>query len=314
MVCLNKEKIITILIVTGVIILTGYITVYYLLKGKQVVVSDIRGYEVKEAVRICKSRGLYLKERAERFDENIPEGCIISQDPLAGEYVKKGRTVFVTVSRGLKMISVPDLKDESLRQAKIRLSQSLLTVGTEFKVYSKKVPEGYVITQNPVANLSVERNTPVNLLVSLGEREINYIMPDLTKGKFSNVRKELYRSKIMIKKVSYTSVEEVEKDTVVAQEPLAGFKIRKGDSVTLTVNLKESEKNYRLINVMYNVPKGNLLEKRVKLIILDNDGSKEIFNDLTKGGNSIEKTVKVNGEAILQVYINNEFVEERKYD
>jgi len=311
---LDKDKVKRIIIFISIIIVSSYITMVYLLKGKQVIVPDIRGRKVEEARKICLAKGLYMKESDEKFDEDVPEGAIISQDPLPGEYVKQGRTIFVTISSGLKMVTVPDLKGESIREAKIRLSQNNLVLGISSKVHSKDIPEGFIITQNPLPNLTVKRNTSVNVLVSLGEEEESYIMPNLIHKKFSIAKRALFKVKLPLKTVNYVYQDGIDKDIIIEQFPPAGTKIKKGDSVTLTVNLKESDKVYKLVNIIYNVPKGGLVEKRVKMIILDNDGTREVYNEMVRSGMTIEKSVKISGEAILQIFVNNELVEERKYD
>ncbi len=310
-----NERLKTILIFSGIVLLTGYLTMVFVIKGKQVIVPDINGLILAEARKTCTSRGLYIKEKSQMFDENMPEGSVIAQDPLAGENVKQGRTVFVTVSSGLKMISVPDLKDQNIRQSRILLTQSGLLPGKKgAESYSAEIPEGYIIAQNPPPNLSVKRNSTVEVLVSLGEKEISYIMPDFKGRQLSGARKSLASVKLMIKKINYATINGFENGMVVRQDPEAGEKIKKGESVILTVNARESEKTYRLIAVKYNVPTGGLLEKRVKITVMDNDGSRDIYNEIAKSGALIEKSVKVNGEAVLQFYVNNELKEERKND
>ncbi|MFH1824095.1 MAG: PASTA domain-containing protein [Candidatus Firestonebacteria bacterium] len=311
---MDKDKIKRITIFIGVIIVSGYMTMVYLLKGKQVIVPDVKGRQIDEARKFCLTKELYIKKSGEKFDENIPEGYISSQDPLAGEYVKQGRTIFITISRGLKMVTVPDLKEESVREAKIRLFQNNLTVGSYSKVHSKDVSSGLIITQNPPPNLSVKRNTTVNLLISTGEKEKSYIMPNLVQKKFSLIKRALIKASLPIKTVNYVYQEGLDKDIIVEQFPLAGARIKKGDSVTLTVNLKESDKVYKLINLVYNVPKGGLIEKKIRVVVLDNDGTREVCNEMRKSGSTIEKSIKVSGETILQIFVNNELVEERKYD
>ena len=310
-----NERFKTILVFSGIVIVTGYLTMVFVIRGKQVIVPDLNGLILEEAAKTCNSRGLYVKEKSQMYDEDMPEGAVVAQDPLAGENVKKGRTVFVTVSSGLKMINVPDLKEQNARQAKILLAQSGLVLGEEGSaVYSSEIPEGYIVAQNPPPNLTVRRSSKVNVLVSLGEKDVSYIMPDFKGRQLAVARKALASVKIMIKKINYATINGLEKGTVILQGPEAGDKVKKGESVVFTINARENEKEYRLVDVKYIVPKGGLLEKRIKFIVMDNDGSRDVLNEIAKSGSVIEKSVKVNGEASLQIYVNNEFKEERKYD
>ncbi len=311
---MNIKKLKTISVFALFFFLTVYLTMAYVIRGKSVVIPNVKGYQVQEARKKLIEKGLYLKEGTESFSETVPGGCVMAQDPLEGAYVKAGRTVYVTVSRGLKMVSVPDLREQNARQAKIILLQNGLNFGTTARVATKAVPEGCVLAQNPAANTMLKRNSSVNVLLSTGEKEVYYIMPNIIGKKYEMIRKSLHNFNLNIGKVSYGKLTGFDKGTVTDQSPLPGLKIKKGGSVELTVNLSDSEKKYRLVNILYTVKKGGLGMKRVRLVLLDNDGSREIYNDMARAGGIIENAVKVSGEAILQVYINNELLEERKYE
>ena len=170
------------------------------------------------------------------------------------------------------------------------------------------------MAQNPIANAMVKRNAPVNVLMSIGEKEVYYVMPNIIGTKYEMIRRSLYNFKLNIGKVSYGNLNGYDKGAVIDQSPAPGSKIKKGGTVNLTVNLAASEKKYRLLNILYTVQKGGLGVKRVRLLILDNDGSREIYNDMARAGSTIENSVKVSGEALLKVYINNEFIETIKYE
>ncbi|OGF45966.1 MAG: hypothetical protein A2452_07810 [Candidatus Firestonebacteria bacterium RIFOXYC2_FULL_39_67] len=311
---MDKEKLKTIGIFALIFFVTLYLTMAYVIRGKSVIVPDIKGFPVEEARKILVSKGLALKERAESFSESIPDGCVMVQDPIEGSYIKAGRTVDVTVSRGLKMVTVPDIREQNARQSKILLSQSGLNIGIISKITTKDTPEGYIIAQNPMANSSIKRNAAVNVLASSGEKEIYYVMPNLMGKKYETVRKSLYSVKLNVGNVSYKTVSGFEKGSIVNQYPLPGSRVKKNSSVDLTVNYAENEKQYRLISVLYTVERGGLSVKRVRLVILDNDGSREIYNDMSRSGSTIEKSVRVSGSVILQVFINNEMKEERPYE
>jgi len=63
-------------------------------------------------------------------DDVADIGSVVKQDPLAGEVVKPGRTVYITIVRKLpKMIQMPNLVDKTSRQA----SAFLNMIGLEVK-------------------------------------------------------------------------------------------------------------------------------------------------------------------------------------
>jgi len=64
------------------------------------------------------------------YDNIKPGGSIVSQDPLPGSMVKKGRNVYLTVVAILpEMVLMPDLKDLTIRQAVNILESGKLKVG-----------------------------------------------------------------------------------------------------------------------------------------------------------------------------------------
>ncbi len=310
-----NEKLKKVIVFGCLVLLTGYLTMTFVIRGKQVMVPNIKGLMLLNARQVCGSKGLYLEERAKVFDENLPEGSVTAQEPLPGEYVKKGRRIFVTVSSGLKMINVPDLKDQNMRQARILLSQSGLKLGElAARVYSGDAPAGSVLAQNPPPNLAVKRGAGVDVLVSLGERELYYVMPNLAGVPLPTVRKALYAAKLLTVKISYSQDPAFGKDCVISQNPLPGEEIKKGAVVSLIVNGKTEANRFRQAVLKFVVPRGGLLEKRVRVSVLDNDGLTDIYNEIMRSGSTLERSLKLNGEAVVRIYINNELNREEKYD
>ena len=69
--------------------------------GKQTVaVPDLRGKTVSEAINLIFEANLKVGTSTEEFDDLIPDGSIVSQDPGAGQIVSQGLTVNYVVSKG----------------------------------------------------------------------------------------------------------------------------------------------------------------------------------------------------------------------
>ena len=63
---------------------------------------------------------------------------------------------------------VPDVVGLSQADAGAAINAAKLIIGTTAHQYSEMVPEGLVISQNPAAGTTVERGSPVDIVVSLG--------------------------------------------------------------------------------------------------------------------------------------------------
>jgi serine/threonine-protein kinase len=80
-------------------------------KGPQPInVPDTSGKDLSAARRELKTAGLATGNTREEFSEVVPKGGVISQSPLAGNQVRKGSPVDLTISKGPEPI--PDPQDE----------------------------------------------------------------------------------------------------------------------------------------------------------------------------------------------------------
>ncbi|OFS41365.1 Stk1 family PASTA domain-containing Ser/Thr kinase [Corynebacterium sp. HMSC069E04] len=78
--------------------------------GKEVTeVPDITGMKLDEATTALEEAGLELNTDVEQVNDEAPAGEIISQNPAGGAQLSKGSKVRVTVSKGQKEVSVPDV-------------------------------------------------------------------------------------------------------------------------------------------------------------------------------------------------------------
>ncbi len=74
----------------------------------------------------------------------------------------------VTITAAVPMISVPDVTGLVQTEAESQITAVGLAVGTITTEYHTAVLENHVISQNPIAETSVEENSTVDLIVSLG--------------------------------------------------------------------------------------------------------------------------------------------------
>ena len=104
------------------------LTIYrdYLKVPDEVQVPDVTNMEIKEAYEAIESVGLRLQVHENRYDKVVKKRIVLDQNPEGGKMVREGRTILVVVSLGPELMSVPKLTGESLRTAKISLSNAKL--------------------------------------------------------------------------------------------------------------------------------------------------------------------------------------------
>lgn len=145
------------------------VTIVVSLGQKPATVPDIRGMSAADAEAALSAEGL-VGSASEDYSDTVEAGKVISQSVDPNSEVDKGTTVSYVVSLGpeTKYVTVPGLGGYTEEQARQRLTNAGLNVGTVDTAYSSTVSKGYVISQTASAGSSVEEGTSVGFTVSLG--------------------------------------------------------------------------------------------------------------------------------------------------
>ncbi len=143
------------------------LTIYndYLNIPEEVQVPEVVGMEIRDAYEAIESEGLRLQIHESRYDKTVPKRVVLSQNPAASRAVRKGRTVLVSVSLGPELIEVPNVVGDSLRSARIAISNAKLSVGEvtfEDPAYGQ---DEAILNQNPSGLKEVQRGQQIHLHV-----------------------------------------------------------------------------------------------------------------------------------------------------
>jgi serine/threonine-protein kinase len=187
-------------------------------------VLDLKQADAEQKLTALGLKVTVTKEASDTADAGIVTG----QDPVADTSVDKGATVKITVSTGAASATVPDLTGMDQNQARDALTGAGLQVGNTDTEDSPTVEKDRVIRSDPAKGATVERDSPVVLVLSTGQVKV----PDLT-GKTVEQAKDALRKL----ELSWDIVEE-ESDkkagTVIDQDP-NGATVDQRSSVKLTV-------------------------------------------------------------------------------
>jgi eukaryotic-like serine/threonine-protein kinase len=222
-------------ILVAVAAISAYFTVRRSVSGGDVQVPDLAGLTIPEAETLLKGRGLLLEEAAQRNDEAVEAGRILVQDPPPGVDIKVRRKVKVVVSLGDKVSSIPDLRGGAARKAQITLQQQGMMLGDQVYVYTRKGGENTVIAQDPLPESAGLREGKIALLISRGDRPRTYVMPDLTGRTEAEVTAFLSRVGLRAASVRRDATRGAPPGTIVGHDPAAGYPVRSGDLVSLTI-------------------------------------------------------------------------------
>lgn len=95
----------------------------YTRHGEAVAVPDVKGLGLPEAQKIFADHGLECVVADSSYVKTLTAGCILDYTPAAGQRVKEGRMVYLTINTlDVPLQAVPDVADNSsVRQAEARL-------------------------------------------------------------------------------------------------------------------------------------------------------------------------------------------------
>ena len=176
----------------------------------------------------------------EVYDESVPVGEIISQNPKAEDLVVEGSKVVVTVSMGPtpKIVYMEDLQNLVLNRAENYLKDLEMNLNVKVeKEYNDTVPEGSIIRTEPEKDMELTAGQDVTLWVSLGKEIKKAPMPGVV-GETSSNATNILNNQGLDLQVSTEEVHDalVPAGHVVRTEPEKGVELSTGQTVTLFIS------------------------------------------------------------------------------
>ena len=127
----------------------------------------LTGASYEEAVQQLQELGLPAT-RIDETSDTVPADEVIRTDPAAGEIVDAETPITVYISTGREAVTVPDVRNKTLEQAKADVTAAGLTPGTETRENSPSVPADTVLGTTPEAGTSTEAGSTVDFRISSG--------------------------------------------------------------------------------------------------------------------------------------------------
>lgn len=154
------------LILMGLV--SGYLTFKILSFSRTVAVPELKNKTLVEANSILGKSGLHLKVEGENYDDAVTYGLIAKQDIPPGNKVKEGRGISVILSKGQKILSIPELTGQTLESAEPVLNKSGLKITGLIRVHSDTFEKDVIIAQRPMPDELAQTDSGRNLQDSKG--------------------------------------------------------------------------------------------------------------------------------------------------
>src|SRR3972149_6177904 len=157
------------IIIKSLILLSGIIVIIFILNNlimpwyvssPERVVPELISKQLSVAEKMLADNDLQVVISDTIYNEKYPKGSVLFQKPDGGEVVKTGRRVYLFISGGEPIISVPNLKGKSLRDAKFSLERLGLVLGQVEDVSSDN-PKDMIFDQQYTAGTQLKKGESV---------------------------------------------------------------------------------------------------------------------------------------------------------
>ncbi|MEE1801552.1 Stk1 family PASTA domain-containing Ser/Thr kinase [Streptomyces sp. JV176] len=219
--------------IVAVLLVLGVGTgVWYINSGQFTRVPSLLGQTEKEARKRLGDEGIDAKVTRD-FSDSFDRGTVMGTDPEPRSRVRGSGPVTLVISRGPKIVQVPELAGLSLAEARSALKKAGLASGLVKREFDEDVARGAVISSTPEAGADIRPDSGVALLVSKGAP---IDMPDVTGESVDDATTELEDAGLTVKIAPDRVDSEQDAGTVARQSAAEGTRLAQGDTVTLTVS------------------------------------------------------------------------------
>ncbi|SMB94670.1 serine/threonine protein kinase [Thermanaeromonas toyohensis ToBE] len=282
---------------------------YYLVVGETVVPS-VEGLTEGEALERLAAAGLKGQVNARQNHPEVPPGRVISQEPRAGERIKRSRPVLLVVSLGPRMRQVPNVIGDPERIARTKLqNEKFIVIVDPQGVYHPTIAADSVVAQDPPAGTSRPEGSEVRITLSKGPEPKFVRTPNLIGQNLTEAQQRIKESGLELGTLTYQRNEEHYAGVIIGQDPQPGTSILQGSPVNLVVS--QGPGPTRQEAVVTIPPSGDQKEHRIRIVVIDAKGTHEEYNDVQKPGEKIVAVVPYYGKGKLQVFKDDQMILER---
>ena len=275
------------LILLFAISLGGTMLVLGITNPPEVEMPNVVGMSREEAQKEIESTKLKFEVEKEEYDAEVPEGFVISQDPKYMERfnkVKEGSTVKVVISKGQEKTTVPKVVGMTKEEA-IQAIEDANLKAEVIEETSKKVEEGYVISQDTEADTEIAAGETIKIHVSTGTGIKQVTVVSVVGQDEATAKKTLEDLGL---KVTITYTDSTKDNGKVATQSIADGKVvDEGTAITLTVN-KVAENKTVTVNINVKAITGGYTEST--------EGAENNTGNTSSSTTSKTVDIKVNGE------------------
>ncbi|CDC80173.1 serine/threonine protein kinase [Clostridium sp. CAG:465] len=314
----KKKKIIIISVIAAVVVIGAIvgILVYNNSKkqaeeNKEIEVPNLVGRVYDEVVEEYSKQGIEIIKDKVEYSSEQPEGSVISQTPEKGTKTKD-KKIKVVVSKGQKMVEVPDVTGKDIKVATYELEDTLGFKIEREDVVSEKVASGIIISQDAKKGETLPYGSTIKLQVSKGDGKETVVVPNVL-GKTESDAKSALEALGLTVSVKYSEDKTKSNGVVIAQSYPQNQTLKQGTLVEITVNKILLTKTVTLDLLELQGGTASSADTiNVKVTASIDGGAYNTVYNQSVDPSTKTVSVEINGysNATLKVYLNSKQVKE----
>ena len=202
--------------------------------NKEIEIPNLVGRSYDDVVEEYSKQGIEVIKDKVEYNSEIQEGNIISQSPEKGTKTKD-KKVNVIVSRGEKLVEVPDVTGKDIKVATYELEDTLGFVVEREDVVSEKVATGIIISQSIKKDEKIPYGSTIKLEVSKGDGKETVTVPNVINKTEADAKKILEDLGLSVN-VKYSEDNSKSNGVVITQSYPQNQTLKQGTLIEITVN------------------------------------------------------------------------------
>ncbi|MDR1109084.1 MAG: PASTA domain-containing protein [Spirochaetaceae bacterium] len=254
-----------IFLVLGMVVFVGIVAVgifFIAVQGEEeIMVPDVRGKELTEALLELQVKELYPRIQLRYSQTPDDKGLILEQDPQEGTIVKAGRRIRLVVSEGVLLNTLEDYVGRDVEEVRLELrtlfastSQPLLSLKEPFLYEYSPEPSGTILQQSPEAGTGIFQPMQLELVVSRGKEEVLITVPGLVGLSVADALKQISGTGINFTFSIREALGTDRPGTVVAQDPAGQALVTVNTPVSIRVVPPDSAEGFVFGLFQYELP------------------------------------------------------------
>jgi beta-lactam-binding protein with PASTA domain len=231
------------LLFIGLLLLSGVVLTFLTLRDylevDQIVMPDVTGLNYAQAYRELRALDLQVTSYAQNV-VGAEVDSVTSQNPSAGDVVRRGRSVSIGVHSPPEDMRLPSFVGQTEASLPGRLADLGLELGEVSYEHSDQ-PSGTILAQSPQAEAVVRTGSRVSVVVSRGPELRTVAVPNVAGQPLATARERLQAAGFPRIELVPTGTSSSRSGVVNAQFPEPGQQVPLGSPITLYFTLSTRE-------------------------------------------------------------------------